>query len=183
MAKISAQYDWLGDIADAPKMIKEAVSIGRLNTNEVKGPKSNAEIMALAKEAGVSDIYKSDETAWCAVAMVAIALRAGKKVPFKGYDRLRAKSFLTFGSAIAVPEFGDVLVFTRDGGGHVGLYVGEDDNYYHVAGGNQSNQFSIVRIAKSRLSGARRPDYSIGKPASVKRVFLTATGAVSENEA
>jgi len=182
MARISAQYNWLGDIADAPKMIKEAVKIGRLDTTEIKGPKTNAEIMALAEEAGVADIYKSDETAWCAVAMVAIALCAGKKVPFTGYNRLRAKSFLEFGSPIATPEFGDVLVFNRDGGGHVGLYVGEDDNYYHVAGGNQSNQFNVVRIAKDRLSSARRPDYSIGKPASVKRVFLTATGDVSENE-
>jgi uncharacterized protein (TIGR02594 family) len=183
MAKISARYDWLGDIQNPPKIIAEAIILGKLDTTEVPGVKSNAEIMALAKEAGVEKIYTSDETAWCAVAMVAIALRAGKKIPFTSYDRLRAKSFLKFGSKIDVPEFGDVLVFNRDGGGHVGLYVGEDTACYHVAGGNQSNQFSVTRIAKARLSEARRPDYSIGKPASVKRIYLSATGGVSENEA
>ncbi|KGO88102.1 hypothetical protein Q765_03340 [Flavobacterium rivuli WB 3.3-2 = DSM 21788] len=181
--KISSKYDWLNHVEGLPKMVAEGVKLGKLNTTEVAGPKSNPEIMALAKEAGVAGIYKSDEVAWCAVAMVVLALRAGKKVPFTGYDRLRAKSFLKFGTKIDVPELGDVLVFNRDGGGHVGLYVGEDPSYYHVAGGNQSNQFSVTRIAKNRLSEARRPDYSIGTPASVKRIYLSATGGVSENEA
>jgi uncharacterized protein (TIGR02594 family) len=181
--KISSKYDWLGNIEGLPKMVAEAMKLGKLDTTEIAGKKSNSEIMALAKEAGVSKIYTSDEIAWCAVAMVVLALRAGKKVTFKGYDRLRAKSFLTFGTKVDVPELGDILVFNRDGGGHVGLYVGEDTACYHVAGGNQSNQFSVTRIAKSRLSEARRPEYSIGKPASVKRIFLSAAGNVSENEA
>ena len=34
---------------------------------------------------------------------------------------------------------GDILTFKRNGGGHVGLYVGEDKDCYHVLGGNQGN--------------------------------------------
>lgn len=180
--RISNDYAWLGNIPDAPLMIKEAVRIGKLNTNEILGPKSNPEIMKLAEIAGVANIYKSDETAWCAVAMSAIAILAFKELPFTGFDRLRAASFLKFGTAVSEPLLGDVLVFTRTGGGHVGLYVGEDKDCYHVAGGNQSNQFNVIRIAKNRLSGARRPNYKV-MPKSAKKYFLSPLGAVSKNEA
>ncbi|WP_447951336.1 hypothetical protein [Chryseobacterium koreense] len=180
--RISNQYNWLGFVVDAPLMIKEAVRIGKLNTNEIPGPQSNQEIMKLAEIAGVKDIYKSDETAWCAVAMCAICILTYKTLPFTGWDRLRAKSFLQFGVKAPVPMFGDVLVFTRSGGGHVGMYVGEDTSCYHVVGGNQSNQFNVIRIAKDRLTEARRPKY-INQPKSVKKVYLAATGMVSQNEA
>lgn len=180
--RISAKYDWLGQMEGLPKMVAEAVKLGKLDTTEYPGPKSNPEIIALAKEAEVSKIYTSDETAWCAVAHTVLALRAGKIVSFKGYDRLRAKSFADFGSKVTIPMLGDTLVFIRPGGGHVGLYIGEDEECYHVAGGNQSNQYNISRIAKSRLSAARRPTYSIGVPESVKRIYLSAKGEVSKNE-
>lgn len=180
--RISNDYAWLGNIPDLPLMIKEAVRIGKLNTNEIAGPKSNPEILKFAATAGVSNIYKSDETAWCAVVMTAICITANKEVPFTSYDRLRAKSFLNFGVAVKEPVLGDVLVFTRTGGGHVGMYVGEDKDCYHVVGGNQSNQFNVTRIAKNRLSGARRPKYNV-MPKSAKKYYLQPTGKVSLNEA
>ncbi|RZL82832.1 MAG: hypothetical protein EOP66_04490 [Sphingomonas sp.] len=52
---------------------------------------------------------------------------------------------------------GVTLVFGREGGGHVGFYVGEDDHAYHAIGRNQSNSVCITRIAKSRLIAARWP--------------------------
>ncbi len=179
--RISNDYAWLGSVSDAPLMIKEAVRIGKLNTNEIPGPKSNLEILKLAEIAGVRNIYTNDDTAWCAVAMCAICVLANKEIPFSAFDRLRAKSFLRFGKKASAPMFGDVLVFTRTGGAHVGLYVGEDKDCYHIAGGNQSNQFNVIRIIKSRLTEARRPNY-INQPKSVKKVFLSPIGAVSENE-
>lgn len=180
--KISSRYDWLGTIPDLPEMIKQAVALGKLNTTEVPGPKSNPEIMQLASEAGVANIYKTDEMAWCAVAQTAIALRAGFKVYFTGYNRLRASSFLEFGKPVITPVLGDVLVFKRTGGYHVGMYIGEDKTCYHVAGGNQGNQYSIVRIEKSRLVQARRPDYT-RMPAGAKKIILSDTGTISKNEA
>lgn len=180
--KISSKYNWLNAIPFPPKMLAAAAAIGKLDTTEWAGTKTNPEILALAVFAGVGDIYKSDEVAWCAIAHCAIALRAGKEVPFTGFARLRAKSFLQFGNHVDIPMLADTLVFQRPGGFHVGLYIGEDDNYFHVAGGNQGNQYSIVRMLKERLLEARRPIYKTGQPASVKQIFLEASGAVSSNE-
>ena len=180
--KISNDYAWLGTLVDAPLMIKEAVRIGKLNTNEIPGPKSNPEILKLAETAGVRDIYKNDDVAWCAVAQSAICIVAHKELPFTGYDRLRAASFLKFGVPVSEPVLGDVLVFSRTGGGHVGMYVGEDKECYHVVGGNQSNQYNVTRILTSRLSGARRPKYNV-MPKGAKKYFLSPTGRVSTNEA
>jgi len=77
---------------------------------------------------------------------------------------------------------GDILVFSRKGGGHVGFYVAEDATAYHVLGGNQSDSVSITRIAKSRLYSCQRAAYNI-TPSSVKKYFMDATGKLSANEA
>ncbi|KGO91760.1 hypothetical protein Q766_16090 [Flavobacterium subsaxonicum WB 4.1-42 = DSM 21790] len=179
---IDAKYLCMAQIPGLPKMVVEAFKLGKLNTTELPGTKANPVIIALAKEANVANIYTSDEVAWCAVAHTVLALRAGKTVAFKGYARLRAASFLEFGQPITIPCLGDTLVFKRDGGYHVGLYIAEDTTHYHVAGGNQSNQYNITRIDKKRLLQARRPYYSIGIPQSVKRFFFSPAGEISVNE-
>lgn len=56
---------------------------------------------------------------------------------------------------------GDALTFKRNGGGHVGIYVGEDSTCYHVLGDNQSNMVCITRIEKTRCSGIRRTEWKI----------------------
>lgn len=180
--KISARYDWLGTTPDLPKMVALAIELGRLNTDEVPGPKSNPEIIKLAKLAGIEKIYTNDDSAWCAVAHAALAIQAGHVVPFTGYERLRAVSFRKFGKAVDTPLFGDTLVFSRPGGFHVGIYVGEDELCYHVAGGNQGNQYSVVRIPIKRLLEARRPLYT-EMPESVQKVYLDQSGIISSNEA
>ena len=60
------------------------------------------------------------------------------------------------------PRPGAVMVFwrgRRDGWqGHVAFYVGEDDQgFFHVLGGNQSDAVTITRIEKTRLLEARWP--------------------------
>ena len=67
------------------------------------------------------------------------------------------------------------------GGGHVGLYIADDESCYHVLGGNQSNQVNIIRIAKDRLVAIRRPIYNI-QPENVRRIEMAATGELSANE-
>lgn len=183
---INPKYNWIATTAGVPKMILEAWRIAHLNTKEVAGAVSNREILHLAKVAGVESIYKSDETPWCAVAQSAIALACGKTLPFAGFDRLRAVSFIRFGTPVNEEHamLGDVLIFKRDGGYHVGMYVAEDDDHFHVAGGNQSNQYSFCAIIeKDRLFAVRRPEYKIGLPAAVKKYFMKADGHVSTNEA
>lgn len=57
----------------------------------------------------------------------------------------------------AQARYGSILVFKRNGGGHVGFYVGENKTHYFVLGGNQSNKITISKIAKSRCIAIRWP--------------------------
>jgi uncharacterized protein (TIGR02594 family) len=98
-------------------------------------------------------------------------------------DPLWARNWNNFGTKQDVAMLGDVLVFVRDGGGHVGFYVGEDATCYHVLGGNQSNMVNTTRILKSRCIGIRRCDWKVSQPSSVRVMELAANGAVSTNEA
>lgn len=82
-----------------------------------------------------------------------------------------------------MPELGNVLVFSRKGGGHVGVYVAEDATAYHVLGGNQGDIVSIKRVAKSRLIAARECPWRISKPANIRGIKMTAAGPLSLNEA
>ena len=116
--------------------------------------------------------------------MAYVALQAGWDVPM---NPLGARNWLAFGRPQTRPALGDVLVFWRGAAsgfnGHVGLYVGEDAEAYHVLGGNQSDRVVIKRIAKNRLLGARRCPWRINQPAAVRPVVLAANGALSTNEA
>lgn len=181
---LPTQYQWLLSLPILPKMVSEGLKLIEQDTLEIPGDEDNPVIMQLAREAGVIDIYTHDEMAWCAVAQTAIALRAGKEVPFTGYDRLRAASFLKFGQQVIVPVLGDSLIFSRTGGNHVGLYIAEDETSYHVMGGNQSNRYCITRILKNRLSGVRRPVYKTGLPKTAKVYAVAPNGMkISSNEA
>ena len=95
---------------------------------------------------------------------------------------LWALSWNKFGVGVTEPMLGDIVTFKRDGGGHVAIYIGEDATAYHVMGGNQGNQVCVTRIAKSRLSAARRPEYT-SKPVNVRKVMLASNGVLSTNEA
>lgn len=178
------EYKWLLDIPVLPKMVAAGLKLMELDTQERPGKENNPVIMQLAKEAGVDKIYDSDETPWCSVAQTAVALRAGKEVLFKNYDRLRANSWLKFGKEVINPVLGDTLVFVRPGGGHVGIYIAEDETTYHVMGGNQGNRYCITRILKNRLTGVRRPVYKTGIPGSAIAYWVAPNGKyISSNEA
>jgi len=175
---LPSRYAWLAR-EPGPKMIVEALKL--FGTMEKPGAANNPTIVAWAKEVGgeVEDIYKADSIPWCGLFMAVVAMRAGKEPPA---HPLWALSWSAFGSKASAPALGDVLVFTRSGGGHVALYVGEDRDVFHCLGGNQSDSVCITRIAKSRLYAARRPLYRV-QPANVRPIHLEATGALSLNEA
>ena len=178
------RYAYLND-SPMPRLIKEGLKT--YGTVETPGKKNNPTIMAWAKEVGgpVSKIYTADSIPWCGLWMAVVAKRAGWEVV---KSPLWALSWATFGAWVKAkdkphaPAIGDVLVFTRNGGGHVGLYVGEDATHFHVLGGNQSDKVMISRIAKSRLYTTRRPEWKTKQPESVRPKRLTAVGAVTTNE-
>lgn len=172
---IPDQYKWLTD-EPGPKMLLEALKL--YGTHETPGIADNPIIMEWAKELKL-DWYPHDSTPWCGLEMGIVAKRADK-VPPPGL--LAALNWVKFGKKVDVPMLGDVLIFTRTGGGHVTLYIGEDSEAYHCLGGNQGDQVDIARISKSRLHAARRPDY-LTQPANVRSIYLSNSGGLSKNEA
>lgn len=190
---LPAAYAWLAK-EPGPKMLLEALKL--YGTLEGAGAANNPTILAWADELGlelgssayakwVADWYSSDSIAWCGLFCAVVAQRANpddrpeRRPPDKF---LSALSWGSWGLPAPVPMLGDVLVFARDGGGHVGLYVGADDAAFHVLGGNTRDSVSIARLEKARLRAARRPPY-LAQPANVRVIHLAATGAASTNEA
>ena len=170
-------YTWLNKIKELPKAIVEGTKL--LGTLEVPGTGDNPVILGWAKELGLEKVYSDDSIPWCGLFTAVVMKRAGK-TPVT--DPLWARNWAKFGTAAGTASLGDVLVFVRDGGGHVGIYVAEDATAYHVLGGNQHDSVSISRIAKSRCVAARRPIYN-NQPSSVKPYIVEAAGALSHDEA
>ncbi|WP_420433003.1 TIGR02594 family protein [Hyphobacterium sp.] len=181
-------YAFLAD-EPAPRMLLEALRL--YGTLEAPGKRDNPVILAWADElakvpglAWLGSWYEEDSIPWCGLFMGIVAHRAGK--PVQG-DLLAARGWLDWGNAVdGEPVLGDVLVFWRGSrhgrSGHVGLYVGEDAEHYHVLGGNQSDAVTITRISKARLLAARNL-YRYAQPDNCRRIEIAADGDVSENEA
>lgn len=176
MSELPQRYKFLAT-EPGPKMVLSALSFYGLH--EAPGGANNPIIMGWATELGITS-YIGDDTPWCGLACAKFAKDAGKAVHFAP---LWARNWLQFGVAAPAPMLGDVLVFARPGGGgHVGLYVGEDADAYHVLGGNEGDSVNIVRMSRARLLGARRPDYHI-LPPNVRVILMGADGPISNNEA
>lgn len=154
-----------------------------LGVEEAPGAdRDNATIIAWAKKLGgwVASYFKHDAIPWCGLFIGLVMSESGfKDLP---PNLLGALNWNSWGTPLKAPSLGAILTFTRNGGGHVAFYVGEDKTHFHVLGGNQSNKVSITRIAKNRLSSIRWP---VNEPVPVGgRVYLDAKGApVSTNEA
>lgn len=172
-------YRWLAGLDPLPRMVREGLAL--LGIAEAPGSANAAPILAWAAELGgaVARDYRADATPWCGLFMAIVAERAGKPLP---QSPLWALAWAQFGRPAARPALGDVLVFRRHGGGHVGLYLAEDETAFHVLGGNQGDRVSVARIARSRLLEARRPPYR-AMPASVAPCVVDEGGALSRDEA
>jgi uncharacterized protein (TIGR02594 family) len=175
------KYEWLANVGQLPRTIQEAVKLH--GVQEVVGKGSNKTIIGWRDElnaAGVSIAgFSDDDIPWCGLFAAIVVHRAGKRGVA---SPLWARNWAKFGTGVTEAGLGDVLVFVRNGGGHVGFYVAEDATAYHVLGGNQSNRVSVTRIEKSRCIAVRRPVYN-SKPDSVKPYRVAATGVLSRNEA
>lgn len=154
---------------------------------EVPGKGSNPIILGMAKTLGVDNIYKDDDTAWCALFMCFILKNLSYPMPFRQYECLRARSFLNWGDPISKADMkrGDIIIFNRPGGAHVAILVAESEKTVFVLGGNQSNSVNIIEISKDkdRIAGIRRWYPNKLMPASAKKYYINSSGIVSTNEA
>lgn len=169
--------------ADDPEglvWLDQALSL--VGTKQTPSPTTNNPvILGFAK--GLNIDYDDEDIPWCGLF---VAHCIGATLPEEPLPRgpLWARGWLGFGKKTD-PRLGAVLVFwrgSREGDqGHVGFYHGEDDDAYHVLGGNQSNMVNKTRIAKTRLLEARWPTTAASLHS---KPVQTATGGVglSHNE-
>lgn len=160
-----------------PPWMKIAYSLN--GTKEFAGAASNPVILSWAKKLGgwFASFYKEDSIPWCGLFVAHCLKEAG--FPVQG-DSLSALGWSDYDRSCE-PTVGAIMVFKRTGGGHVGFYVGEDKDAYHILGGNQSDMVCISRIAKDRCVATRWPNnYPISK---LGRVILSASSNLSKNEA
>lgn len=181
-ARLPAGYAWLGDEPYLPRHLVEALKL--FGTVEVPGTGNSPVIMSWSNELHAAGVdvsgYTADSVPWCGLFQALVMERAHRPVPAKP---LWALSWAKWGEDGGQPELGDVLVFKREGGGHVAQYIAEDAmGYYHILGGNQGDRVNIMRIAKSRLYACRQLVY-ISKPANIRPVVVLPTGNISSNEA
>ncbi|MBO9658330.1 MAG: TIGR02594 family protein [Chitinophagaceae bacterium] len=182
------KYDFLKHIGTLPKLV--AAGLEYLGLKEIPGPKSNPTIMAMADALNVRRIYTNDDISWCALFMCYLCQKVGKPMNFSSYEILRAASFQNWGWPVRKGDekLGDIAVFTRPGGNHVGLVIAVSKDKsgkittLHILGGNQSNAVTITEIAYSRLSHCRRY-YATGEPVSAMQYTVDSSGNLSKNEA
>ena len=175
-----AGYEWL-QREPGPRMLLELLALH--GTREKIGAGSNPEILGWAKELGLEKIYRDDATPWCGLGMAIAAKRAGWAYMPGGDSPLWARNWANWGTKQKIAMLGDVLVFERGSGGHVGQCVGDDATHYHVLGANQGDAVSIVRIPKRRCIAIRRAPWRVAQPDNVRRVPLSAAGGpVSSKE-
>lgn len=127
--------------------------------------------------------WTDDETPWCGVAVAAWMQSADIKPPPNWF---RARAWLDFGMPLIDPVVGCVVVFGREGGGHVGLVTGVDQRgRLLVLGGNQGNAVSEAPFERERVLGYRWPPNQFDLLARLPDVLpiRVATGASSRNEA
>ena len=149
-----------------------------IGLREVPGPKTNSVISGWLTR--LKAWWSDDATPWCGTFAAMCLANAGLTPPKDWY---RATSWLTLPVALSRPAYGCVVVFTRDGGGHVGFVVGKDKaGNLMVLGGNQGDAVSIRPFAISRVAGYRWPS---AFPAAGRFVLpvLDSDGNVSDNEA
>ena len=99
--------------------------------------------------------WKDDETPWCGTFVAAVMQEVDYERPKHWY---RAKGWLEWGVPLTEPKHGCVVVFERQGGGHVGFVVGRTGaGWLMVLGGNQGNAVTIASFDPSRVLGYRWP--------------------------
>ena len=164
-------------MTEPPWMIDARAAIG---VRETPGPGNSPTIMGWARRLGgkvLGMAYGADAIPWCGLFVAECMVEADIKPP---PIAVRAKAWATWG-APCPPQYGAVLVFARDGGGHVGFYSGETPTAYQVLGGNQGDAVCLALIAKNRCIAVRWP---IGHAETARRVEIaSAGGKLSTNEA
>lgn len=197
-SNVPQKWQWLLELQGLPLLVKEGLKhYGKI---EGSGTSNNSEIIGWADAVAAvtissyddwaADFYNKDSIPWCGLFIAMLMISTGRR-PVNKY--LAALSWADFGEAVnykikgqnhyRLVWLGDIAVFTRSGGGHVGVVIGfsKDGKYIYVLGGNQSNAVNITKIETRRLYAIRRPVYRT-RPAGARHFRLNISGTVSTDE-
>ena len=127
-----------------------------IGLKEIPGAASNSTILHWLTT--LSAWWRDDETPWCGTFVAHCLAESGFDIP-KYW--MRAKVWSDYGRPLTAPQLGCLVVFSREGGGHVGFVVGQDERgNLLVLGGNQGNRVSIAAFPWSRVVAFRWPDWA-----------------------
>lgn len=167
-----------------PLWLAEAAK--HIGKKEVPGPGFNPWIknLWLGLKGGAwywNTLGKGDDSLlpWCGAFMAAVMKACGIPYPERYAS---AKAWADWGKRLAVPVLGCVVVFTRVGGGHVGIVVGIDKlGRLLVLGGNQKDMVRIDPFDRPRVFAYVWPP---GQPfVNTALPVLETKAASSNNEA
>ena len=145
-----------------------------IGLKETPGPGNTPEVVQFFKDIKRGGI-KDDIVPWCSAFVGAMLERSG--ITSSRYES--AMSYADWGMPLPAPEYGCIVVFKRDGGGHVGFVVGRASNgNLLVLGGNQGDAVNIKEFDLDRVVAYRWP-------AGQKSIAMMPTGsaALSRSEA
>lgn len=150
-----------------------------LGLAEVPGPEHSPVIKSWLHK--LRAWWIDDETPWCGVFVAACIDYAGISLP---KNWMRAKAWAEWGSRLSVPVLGCIVVFERQGGGHVGFVVAQTANgNLMVLGGNQGNRVIIAPFARARAIAYVWPS-GVPLPSNSALAVFDADGVqLSTNEA
>lgn len=130
------------------------IALKEIGQKEIVGPNANPRI---ALYHSITTLRAtSDEVSWCS-SFVCWSL---EKAGIPSTRSASSRSFLTWGQAIQTPFIGCVVVISRGGDptkGHVGFWLGENDEQVFILGGNQDNEVNVRGFDKKRVLSYRAP--------------------------
>lgn len=159
-----------------PKWLFEARKY--LGVAEIPGPQTSGVIAGWLQR--LHAWWSDDATPWCGVFVAAMIEECG--LPLPKYW-MRAKAWADWGSKLSAPVTGCIVVFERQGGGHVGFVVGRTiKGNLLVLGGNQRDCVCVSEFDRNRVLAYVWPP---GEPQPMHRALLVmdSTGGLSINEA
>ena len=149
-----------------------------IGLREVPGKGDNPIIQRWLR--GLRAWWSDDATPWCGTFCAAMLQPDGFRLPQHWY---RARAWLNWGEVVQQPVYGAIVVFERQGGGHVGFVVGVDErNRLMVLGGNQGDAVSVAPFDRSRVLGYRYP-YGTPIPTAPAPLLASRGAMASSNEA
>lgn len=104
--------------------------------------------------------YVHDAIPWCGLTVAYCMAHAGVRPVFGASDIdkfLWAAAWGRWGRQLDKPVLGCVMVFTRNGGGHVTLFEREENGYYVCRGGNQGDAVKLSQYPPSKFTCAVWP--------------------------